>query len=173
MIFMYLIGAFTAFLIIFACYLMHRVSIYKPKTIKVLFKQLTNKNILCPRYMTPGAAGIDLVSTSMTEKTINGVKCFTYNLGIAVEIPKGYYGLIGARSNICKTGCTLANGVGFIDSDYRGEIKAIFYGKQPPYKVGERCCQIIIMPYSETTFIETEKLSETKRDSGGFGSTGR
>jgi dUTP pyrophosphatase len=70
---------------------------------------------------------------------------------------------------------TLTNCVGVIDSDYRGEITAVFAGGdiRTEYKVGDRICQLIIMPYPVVEFIEAKELSDTARGTGGYGSTGK
>lgn len=93
-----------------------------------------------------------------------------------VEIPEGYVGLLFARGSLgYKYGCTLTNSVGVIDSDYRGEIMArITNISQEPHtiKPGERCVQLVIIPAPDTEYVE-EELSDSERDTGGFGSTGR
>jgi dUTP pyrophosphatase len=106
----------------------------------------------------------------------------TYGTGIAMEIPKGYVGLVFPRSSIRKTDLSLTNCVGVIDSGYRGEIQATFkkvFGKndiridEMDYKVGDRIAQIMIIPYPSVTFIESDELSDSERGEGGFGSTGK
>jgi dUTP pyrophosphatase len=69
----------------------------------------------------------------------------------------------------------LSNCVGVIDSDYRGEITAVFIGvdNELCYNVGDRICQLVIMPYPEIEFVEADELSETERGAGGYGSTGK
>lgn len=131
-----------------------------------------------PKYAKDGDAGMDLVATQCLSNTINEV---TYGTGIAMEIPKGYVGLVFPRSSIRKTDLSLTNCVGVIDSGYRGEIQATFkkiYGKNNlrvddnDYKIGDRIAQIMIIPYPSITFTEVDELSQTDRGDGGFGSTG-
>ena len=90
--------------------------------LQIKFKKL-NPNAVMPRMGTTGAAGFDLtaVSLKVTETTIK------YETGIAVEIPPGYVGLVFPRSSVCKTGLSLANGVGVIDQDFRGSLSIVFY----------------------------------------------
>ena len=139
--------------------------------LKIKFKKL-NPNAVTPRQGTTGAAGFDLtaVSLKVTETTLK------YDTGIAVEIPPGYVGLVFPRSSVCKTGLSLANSVGVIDSDYRGSISFVFYKPMPcivPYLPGDRIGQLVIVPIPEVEFVEVEELSETERGSGGYGSTGK
>lgn len=99
-----------------------------------------------------------------------------YNLGFAIEIPQGHVGLVFPRSSVFKTGLSMSNSVGVIDSDYRGEVSAVYNNvdtEKERYKVGDRVCQLIIMPYPEIELKQVEKLSETERGEGGYGSTGR
>ena len=99
-----------------------------------------------------------------------------YDTGIAVEIPPGYVGLVFPRSSVCKTGLSLANSVGVIDSDYRGSISLVFYkGAEliEAYSYGDRIGQLVIVPIPEVEFVEAEELSETERGAGGYGSTGK
>lgn len=95
--------------------------------------------------------------------------------GIAVEIPKGYVGLIFPRSSVYKTRCRLSNCAGIIDNNYRGELKAVFDvldTDYPTYNVGERCCQLMLVKLPEVSLQEVEELSPSDRGEGGFGSTG-
>ena len=139
--------------------------------LKIKFKKM-NPNAVIPKRGTIGAAGFDLtaIGLEVTETTLK------YDTGIAVEIPPGYVGLVFPRSSICKTGLSLANSVGVIDSDYRGSISFVFY-KGPtwiePYSYGDRIGQLVIMPIPEVEFVEAEELSETERGEGGYGSTGK
>lgn len=135
-------------------------------------------NAVIPKYAKDGDAGMDLVATQIISNTTFDV---TYGTGIAMEIPRGYVGLVFPRSSIRKTDLSLTNCVGVIDSGYRGEIQATFkkvYGKndiridENDYKVGDRIAQIMIIPYPSITFVEVDELSQSDRGEGGFGSTG-
>ena len=136
--------------------------------LKIKFKKL-NPNAVIPKRGTIGAAGFDLTAVSM-EVSATMIK---YDTGIAVEIPPGYVGLVFPRSSVCKTGLSLANSVGVIDSDYVGELSAVFYLRSGcrVYNVGDRIGQLLIVPIPEVEFMEVDELSETERGAGGYGST--
>jgi dUTP pyrophosphatase len=126
-----------------------------------------------PSYSKVGDAGMDLTITKEIENTSFSV---SYGFGIAMEIPKGYVGLVFPRSSVRNQDLILSNCVGVIDSGYRGELQATFKKTQGldsiKYKVGERGAQIIILPYPTIYMTEVPELSNTERGSGGFGSTG-
>ena len=126
-----------------------------------------------PSYAKDGDAGLDLVATEIVSNTTFDV---TYGTGIAMEIPKGYVGLVFPRSSVRKYDLSLSNCVGVIDSGYRGEIQATFKKTDgldsTSYKKGDRIVQIIIIPYPKVRFVEVDELSQTDRGEGGFGSTG-
>jgi dUTP pyrophosphatase len=120
------------------------------------------------------AACFDVYATSI-EIDQNGV--VTYGLGFATEIPEGWRGMIVPRSNISKHPWILANSMGIVDSDYRGEwmvkFKCISDDMEPlPYIAGERVAQIYFEKIVEVAFAEVEELDQTVRGEGGFGSTG-
>jgi dUTP pyrophosphatase len=97
--------------------------------------------------------------------------------GIAIEIPMNHVGLVAIRSSVGKAGVALANSVGVIDSDYRGEIKlCLTYtaGSGGHYiRKGQAVAQIVIMPVLQVELVEVDALSTTERGDGGFGSTGK
>jgi dUTP pyrophosphatase len=140
---------------------------------QVKIKKL-HPNAVIPRYSKPDDAGLDLVATTEISRTLTQV---TFGVGLAMEIPKGYVGLIFPRSSIRNYNIDLSNAVGVIDSAYRGEIQATFNkttaAEWNTYQVGDRIAQIIIMPYPQIEFEEVSELSETERGTGGFGSTGK
>jgi dUTP pyrophosphatase len=135
-----------------------------------------------PTYAKPGDAGMDLYCL----KAIYTGPFVTYHTGLAMEIPKGYVGLLFPRSSVYKTGQTLTNCVGVIDSGYRGEIMLKYTrGKHllnpnhinlnagfKEYEPEDRVGQIIVIPYPEIEFEEVTTLSATERGKGGYGSTG-
>ena len=95
-----------------------------------------------------------------------------------METPEGYATFLFPRSSNRKTDAYLTNGVGVIDSGYRGELMACFKNRdrsitKQPYQVGERICQITIIPYPIIKTEWADELSETERGDGGYGSTGR
>jgi dUTP pyrophosphatase len=143
---------------------------------KVNIKKV-HPDAVIPSYAKSGDAGMDLVATSIIGETLGSV---TYGLGIALEIPEGFVGLVFPRSSIRKTNLQLSNSVGVIDSGYRGELQATFNKIQgvdnverENYKVGDRVCQIMIIPHPTIEFNEVNELSNTERGEGGFGSTGK
>ncbi len=140
---------------------------------KVNIKKV-HPDAVIPSYAKNGDAGMDLVATSIIGETLGSV---TYGLGIALEIPEGFVGLVFPRSSIRKTDLSLTNCVGVIDSGYRGEIQATFKKTNGldslAYKVGDRIAQIMIIPYPPIEFEEVNELNNTERGEGGFGSTGK
>ena len=134
-------------------------------------------NAIIPTYAKDGDAGMDLVATSIISETTTDV---TYGMGIALEIPYEFVGLIFPRSSVRKYDLALTNCVGVIDSGYRGELQATFKktnwlkgNESEKYQIGDRIAQIIIIPHPYITFDEVEELSSTERGEGGFGSTGK
>jgi dUTP pyrophosphatase len=143
---------------------------------KVKIKKLHPLAVI-PTYAKSGDAGMDLIATSIISETPSQI---TYGLGIALEIPEGFVGLVFPRSSIRKTRLQLSNSVGVIDSGYRGELQATFNkitttieNQKNDYKVGDRVCQIVIIPHPPIEFDEVDELSDTERGEGGFGSTGK
>lgn len=141
---------------------------------EVKFKKLS-PDAIAPIQATDGAAGFDLTATSFEVKKNTIMRSVAeYGTGLAVEIPEGHVGLVFPRSSIHKKDMLLTNGVGVIDSDYRGEIKAVFaYAGEDIYKPGDRIAQLVIMPIPAVKFVEAEELTETERGTGGYGSTGK
>ena len=137
---------------------------------KVKFKKL-NPAAKAPFQGTAGSAGFDLYAVSKEQVDEYHTR---FGTGLAVEIPPGHVGLIFPRSSCYKAGMLLSNCVGVIDSDYRGEITAVFIGtsKEQCYNVGDRICQMIVMPFPAVEYVQTEELSRTERGAGGYGSTG-
>lgn len=130
-----------------------------------------------PKYAKPDDAGLDLTATSYNYD--ESYKNHVYGTGLAIEIPKGYVGLIFPRSSNRKTSVYLTNHVGVIDSGYRGEIMVTYKDRdnlmleEPPYQIGDRIAQLIIMPYPYIELVQSDELSETERGEGGHGSTGK
>jgi dUTP pyrophosphatase len=133
-----------------------------------------HENAVIPSYSKVGDAGMDLTITKEIENTHFSV---SYGFGIAMEIPKGYVGLIFPRSSVRNQDLILSNCVGVIDSGYRGELQATFKKTNGldsyKYNTGERGAQIIILPYPTIYMTEVPELSDTERGTGGFGSTGK
>ena len=118
-------------------------------------------------------AGADLRASEY--HSIGSGQFVTVSTGVRVSIPEGYFGLLAARSSICKRGLLMANGVGVIDSGYTGEIKVPFFnaGNLPSIVMaGERIAQLVILPCELPVFRRVDELKETERGEDGFGSTG-
>ena len=134
-------------------------------------------NAKLPTYGTEFSAGADLYACLESAMTIAPGRSAFIPTGIALEVPVGCAGLIYARSGMaCKRGLAPANKVGVVDSDYRGEITVVLYNHgQEPQTVenGERIAQFVITPVLTPSFEEVEELSDTARNVGGFGSTGK
>lgn len=135
-------------------------------------------NAHLPQYQSQSAAGADLYAALDKPMTINPLSRALIPTGIAIEITEsGYAAFVFARSGLAsKYGICLSNGVGVIDSDYRGEIKvAMINISNEPYTIspGERIAQLALMPALQARFFECDHLSETERMGGGFGSTGK
>ena len=139
--------------------------------------KLLRENAKMPVYGTEYAAGADLCAAIDSAVTIEAGKTVLIPIGIAVEIPEGYAGLVYARSGLAtKRNLAPANKVGVIDADYRGEIFVPLHnhGDTPQtIEPGERIAQMIITPFLAADFILAEELDETQRGDKGFGSTGR
>lgn len=136
-----------------------------------------NDEARIPKYGTAEAAGADLYSCIEENTLIKAGETVMIKTGIALEIPKGYVGLVYARSGLAfKKGIAPSNKVGVIDSDYRGEIMVALHNhSKEDYVVekGERIAQLVIAPYIFADFEEVEELDKTDRNVGGFGSTGK
>lgn len=138
--------------------------------------KLLKKGAKIPVYGTKYSAGADLCACLEEAVTLQPGETRLISIGISMEIPEGYAGLVFARSGLAtKRGLAPANKVGVIDSDYRGEFFVPLRNQSPePQTVepGERIAQMILMPYLCANFLESQCLSDTQRGEGGFGSTG-
>jgi dUTP pyrophosphatase len=127
---------------------------------------------------TPGAAGFDLfldIDPKGDNLTIDPDEVYFLPTGCRFEIPEGHVGLIFARSSLVANGLRIANGVGVVDSDYRGEVKILIENigdVRVNLASGQRLAQIIFLPVPDVLFTFDPELSETVRGDGGFGSTG-
>lgn len=129
-----------------------------------------------PTYGSAEAAGADLYACLDAPVTIAPGTAAFIPTGIALEVPRGCAGLIYARSGMaCKRGLAPANKVGVVDSDYRGELTVVLYNHGTQAQVVEhadRIAQFVITPVLTPAYTAVEELSDTVRDTGGFGSTG-
>ena len=134
-------------------------------------------NARLPVYGTAFSAGADLCACLDGPVTLAPGETRLISIGISMEIPEGYAGLVFARSGLAtKRSLAPANKVGVIDSDYRGEffVPLHNHGAVPQtIEDGERIAQMVLTPYLTAKFVEASELSDTVRGEGGFGSTGR
>ena len=136
------------------------------------------KSIPLPSYATDGSAGLDLPACLERPLIIPPGARVKIPTGIAIDLPQGHVaGLVFPRSGLATNhGISLANAVGLIDSDYKGEIiVAVFNQSEREYtiKPGERVAQLVFIPVFRVAFEEVEELGDSGRGPGGFGSTGR
>jgi len=132
----------------------------------------------CPEYATDGSAAVDLRAMIDEAYTLAPGERHVFTTGIAIAPETtGVVAIVAGRSGLgVKHGISLANGIGVIDSDYRGEIHVGLLNKSDvPYTVnpGDRIAQMMFMPVMAVNFIESLELDETDRGAGGFGSTGK
>lgn len=154
---------------------------------KVRMKALV-EGVELPKYAKNGDAAVDMVATSVrtTDDFIE------YGTGIAVEIPAGHAGLLMPRSSNSKYDLLQCNSIGLIDSGYRGELMFRYKATKHDvvvnedgtagynlsdnytiYNVGDKCGQLMIIPYPEIEYEFVEELAESERGTDGFGSTGK
>ncbi len=147
------------------------------QNLTVTFQKLDDRAQI-PAYATAGSAAADLCAVLDAPMTVAPMQRVLVPTGLAMSLPSAQaVALVYARSGLSiKHGLCMANGVGVIDSDYRGELKvplinlgADAYTIQP----GERVAQLCIAPVYTATFALADALDETARGAGGFGSTGK
>jgi len=130
-----------------------------------------------PAYETAGAAGMDIRAFVSEEVVLNPLERKLIPTGLFIELPMGYEAQIRPRSGLAlKHGISLPNSPATIDSDYRGEIKVILVNlSNAPFSIknGDRIAQMIIAQHERAEWIQVEELNNSKRGSGGFGSTGK
>ena len=146
------------------------------KKLNVQFVRIHPKATL-PFYATEGAAGMDLTNVLDEPLTLKPGERAKVPTGLIMVLPEGYEGQVRPRSGLAaKHGITLTNCVGTVDSDYRGEMCCLMINLgNEPYTIqpGERIAQLVISPVVQADTEFVEKMPETKRGSGGFGSTGK
>ena len=144
---------------------------------KLFVKRLDPRAAL-PAYQTPGSAAMDLAAVLDEPVTVEPRALVSIPTGLAIALPgPEWVALVFARSGLgIKHGIALSNGVGVIDSDYRGEIRVGLTNlSDVPYTIqpGDRVAQLMITPVARASVLELEELPQTARGTGGFGSTGR
>ncbi len=147
---------------------------------ELLIQPLSDKiggEIPLPYYATTRAAGLDLHACTDGDTVIAPHARVFIPTGLSVAIPDGYVGILAVRSSMgAKHGINLANGIGVIDSDYRGPLQVTLYNTtETPYTVhsGDRIAQLLVMPVARPAIRVVDALPATERGTGGFGSTGR
>ena len=131
-----------------------------------------------PAYATTGSAAADLCAVLDEPLTVQPMERVLVPTGLAIELPGAHsVALVYARSGLSiKHGLCMANGVGVIDSDYRGELRVPMVNlSNEPYTIqpGERVAQLCIAPAWQAAFTPADELTDTARGAGGFGSTGK
>ena len=129
-----------------------------------------------PRYMTKGAAGMDVVAAPVEPIVLDRGSRVLVPTGLALEIPAGYEVQVRPRSGLAlRHGVTLANAPGTIDSDYRGELGVILINLgEEPFRIsrGDRIAQLVVSPVVQAQVLDVESLADSERGGGGFGHTG-
>ncbi|MDP3387287.1 MAG: dUTP diphosphatase [Eubacteriales bacterium] len=139
-------------------------------------KILKNNDFDLPKYETEGSSGMDLRANVVETIVLKPFERYLVPTGISIEIPRGFEAQIRARSGLAiKHGISLVNGIGTIDSDYRGEIKVILInlgGEEFEIKKGDRIAQMIFAKVEMAEVREVKVIESSDRGSGGFGHTG-
>lgn len=144
----------------------------------VFIKRTENaKDLPVPRYMSPQAAGLDLLANIDSPVTIKPGEIKAIPTGIMLSLPEGYEAQVRPRSGLAlKHGITVLNSPGTVDADYRGEITIIlinFGSRDFQIYRGDRVAQMVINKIEQAHLIEIDELPESQRGSNGFGSTGK
>lgn len=147
-----------------------------PIQVKIKRVRTVSPPLPFPEYQTPQSAGVDLMADMDEPILLEPGERKLIPTGISIELPQGYEAQIRPRSGLAlNKGIGLVNSPGTIDADYRGEIKIILinWGKESVvFKRGDRIAQMIIAPVIQAHLVEVDELQDSKRASGGFGSTG-
>jgi dUTP pyrophosphatase len=129
-----------------------------------------------PSYATVSSAGMDLKANTSEPITLKPMERYLFPTGLYIQLPEGYEAQIRPRSGLAvKYGITVTNAPGTVDADYTGEIGVSLINLSNENFVvhpGERIAQMVIAKYEKVSWKEVSVLDETKRGSGGFGSTG-
>jgi dUTP pyrophosphatase len=129
-----------------------------------------------PSYMSAGAAGLDLAAVVEDDVALAPGDRALVPTGLALALPPGYEGQVRPRSGLAhRTGVTVLNAPGTIDSDYRGEVQVLLVnlGREAAViRQGDRIAQLVVAPVARVEWAEVDTLDATGRGPGGFGSTG-
>lgn len=144
---------------------------------KIKIKIVNKSQNPLPQYATGGSAGCDLMADIPGEMTIPSLQRVIVPTGLYIELPEGYEAQIRSRSGMTlRHGIVVANGIGTVDADYRGEIKVILHNisdEEYTIKSGEKIAQMVINEVAYADFIACGTIRETPRSDGGFGHTGK
>ena len=131
----------------------------------------------CPAYATEQSAGVDLRANLEAPVVLRPLERTLVPTGLYIALPKGYEAQVRPRSGLAvKHGITVLNSPGTVDADYRGELRTILVNLgTEPFEIvpGERIAQMVIARYEQVEWEEVDQLDETRRGTGGFGSTGQ
>lgn len=150
--------------------------------IKLMWESWADQGLALPGYETPGSAGADIRANFSPDQRRQGLTLAPMGRGILptglrMEIPSGFEVQIRARSGLAaKHGVGIVNGLGTIDSDYRGPVGVLLINwGDVAFDIahGDRIAQLIVAPVVQAVFTVVNTLSETQRGAGGFGSTGK
>jgi len=150
-----------------------------PATLRLALRRLDHgQGLPLPAYESASAAGMDLAAAvpDNEPETLAPGKRALIPTGFSMELPQGHEAQIRPRSGLAfKHGITVLNSPGTIDADYRGEVKVLLinHGGEPfEISRGMRIAQMVVQPVSHAALVEVDKLNDSERGSGGFGSTG-
>ena len=139
-------------------------------------KIINKSNNPTPTYSTEQSAGVDLRANLPESIVLNPGERKLVPTGLHFELPDGYEAQVRPRSGLAiKHGITVLNSPGTVDADYRGDVGVILINMgQEPFTInhGERIAQMVIAQYTQVQFLETNELNDSKRGTGGFGSSG-
>ena len=129
-----------------------------------------------PAYQSEGAAGLDLLAAVDNAVRLGPGKRALIPTGLVLELPAGFEAQVRPRSGLAlRSGITVLNSPGTIDSDYRGEVKVLLVNLgDEPFSIarGERIAQLVVQRVERATLVEADEIAATRRGAGGFGSTG-
>ena len=144
---------------------------------EVFVKIINTSNNALPHYATEGAAGMDVRAFLQAPVSLRSLERTAVPTGIFLEIPPGYEVQVRPRSGLAlRQGITCLNTPGTIDSDYRGEVKVILINLSAETQIiqpGDRIAQLVLQKTERMAWQPADTLSETARNNGGFGSTGK
>jgi len=146
-----------------------------PVEVRVL-REAGTEDLPLPAYMTEGASGLDLVAALTEPVCLEPGSRALIPTGLRLEIPRGYEGQVRPRSGLAaRTGVTVLNSPGTVDSDYRGEVKVILVNlgdSTATVRRGDRIAQLVICPVTRVSLVPARRLDTSARGEGGFGHTG-